>query len=250
MSAPVFALLGSGEFAPWTTTIDNWLLERTAGDGRILILPTASAPEGPAVFDRWARKGLDHYERQGHRAEVVPLKDRADATDPDVVGRLRGASVAFFSGGNPAYLAATLEGTPAWSAILDGIAQGMAYAGCSAGVACLGEGAPDSSQRDPEAAPGGIMRPGLELFPATYFMPHWDALNSYIPGLRELLRGAVPGGRRMVTIDENTAMVGDGAEWSVRGSGAVGVVHEGAERTYSAEVAFVEDLTPQIAAGP
>jgi len=245
MSAAVFALLGSGEFESWTTAVDDWLLERTSGDGRILILPTASAPEGAAVFDRWARMGLDHYEGRGLNAEVVPLKDRADASDPDVVGRLRGASVTFFSGGNPAYLAATLEGTPAWSAILEGVARGMAYAGCSAGVACLGEGAPDSSQRDP-AASGGIMRPGLELFPGTYFMPHWDALNSYVPGLRELLRGAVPDGRRVVTIDENTAMVGDGNEWSVKGSGAVGVLHESAERTYAPEEAFVEDLAPRV----
>jgi len=246
MSATVFALLGSGEFESWTTAVDTWLFERASGDGRVLILPTASAPEGSQVFDRWARMGLDHYQGEGRRADVVALKDRADAADPDVVATLRGASVAFFSGGNPAYLAATLAGTPAWNAILEGIERGMAYAGCSAGVACLGEGAPDSSQRD-RATAEGIMRPGLELFPGTYFMPHWDALNSYIPGLRELLRSAVPDGRRTVTIDENTAMVGDGAEWSVIGSGAVGVLHDGAERTYAPEDAFVEDLAPRIA---
>ncbi|HXW96737.1 MAG TPA: Type 1 glutamine amidotransferase-like domain-containing protein [Gemmatimonadales bacterium] len=247
MPVSAFALLGSGEFESWTSSVDAWLLERASGDGRILILPTASAPEGASVFDRWARMGLEHYERQGMRADVVPLRDRDDAADPALVAALREASVVFFSGGNPAYLAGTLEGTPAWEAIVEGLGRGMAYAGCSAGVACLGEGAPDSAQRDPNGE--GFMRPGLGLFPATYFMPHWDALNTYIPGLRELLRAAVPDGRRIVTIDENTAMVGDGAEWSILGAGSVGLVHEGSERTYGAGETFAEALAPRTAPG-
>ncbi|HXY71217.1 MAG TPA: Type 1 glutamine amidotransferase-like domain-containing protein [Actinomycetota bacterium] len=245
MPSAAFALLGSGEFESWASSVDAWLLERASGDGRFLILPTASAPEGDRVFDRWARMGVEHYERQGLRADVVPLKDRRDAADPALLAPLRDASVVFFSGGNPAYLAATLEGTPAWEAILAGLGRGMAYAGCSAGVASLGEGAPDSAQRDPGRE--GFMRPGLELFPATYFMPHWDALNTYIPGLRELLRAAVPVGRRIVTIDENTAMIGDGSEWSVLGAGSVGVVSDGSERTFASGDAFTEDLAPRTA---
>jgi cyanophycinase len=248
MSAGAFALLGSGEFESWTSSVDDWLLERASGDGRILILPTASAPEGASVFDRWARMGLEHYEGQGMRADVILLRDRDDAADPALVAPLREASVVFFSGGNPAYLAGTLEGTPAWDAIVEGLGRGMAYAGCSAGVACLGEGAPDSAQRDPNGE--GFMRPGLGLFPETYFMPHWDALNTYIPGLRELLRAAVPDGRRIVTIDENTAMVGDGAEWSVLGTGSVGVVRDGNERAYAPGDSFAEDLAPRTTPGP
>src|SRR5207247_11167709 len=68
----VFALLGSGEFEPWTAEVDRWLLERTIGSGRVLILPTASAPEGDAVFNRWGDMGLAHYEELGIPAEVVP----------------------------------------------------------------------------------------------------------------------------------------------------------------------------------
>jgi hypothetical protein len=39
----LFALLGSGEFLPWTSEVDDWVLERATGEG-VLILPTASAP--------------------------------------------------------------------------------------------------------------------------------------------------------------------------------------------------------------
>ena len=247
MTGPSFGLLGSGEFEAWTSEVDRRLLAGATGDGRIIVLPTASAPEGDEVFDRWAAMGLEHYASLGLAAEMLDVKTRVDADDPGLAAAVEGASMVFFSGGNPAYLAGTLAGTRLWAAVLAGLARGMAYAGCSAGVACLGEGAPDSAQRDPNGE--GFMRPGLGLFPATYFMPHWDALNTYIPGLRELLRAAVPDGRRIVTIDENTAMVGDGAEWSILGAGSVGLVHEGSERTYGAGETFAEALAPRTAPG-
>ena len=74
-----FALLGSGEFEPWTEDVDRWLLDRATGDGTVLILPAASAPEGDSVFEMWANMGLTHYGRLGIPAEVVPLKRRKDA---------------------------------------------------------------------------------------------------------------------------------------------------------------------------
>lgn len=45
MTERSFALLGSGEFEPWTADVDR-LLERTTRAGPILIAPTAAAPEG------------------------------------------------------------------------------------------------------------------------------------------------------------------------------------------------------------
>ena len=63
----LFALLGSGEFEPWTEEVDRWLLERTTGSGRVLILPTASAPEGDAIFNQWGDMGLEHYGSWGYR---------------------------------------------------------------------------------------------------------------------------------------------------------------------------------------
>ena len=110
MAGRVFALLGSGEFEPWAEEVDRWCLDR-ARPGRVLILPTASAPEGDDVFDRWGRLGLEHYQRMGVEAEVVPLKTRADAARPDVCARLEVAAMVFFSGGNPGSLAEALEGT-------------------------------------------------------------------------------------------------------------------------------------------
>jgi cyanophycinase-like exopeptidase len=238
-----FALLGSGEFEPWTDPVDRWLLEHGTGDGRVVVLPTASAPEGDEVFEGWASMGLRHYEAAGIAAEVVALRTRADAERPELFERFRGASAVFFSGGNPAYLAATLAGTPAWACIVDEMGRGMAYAGCSAGVACLGESAPDSAVRDPLHADGSLLQPGLGVFPDTFLMPHWDALDGYVPGLQALIRRSVPADRRLVTIDEHTAMLGDGSIWTVEGSGRVGVIRGDDARAFASGEAFEEPLT-------
>lgn len=112
----MIGLLGSGEFEPWALEVDRALLAGVAEEARrVLVLPTASAPEGEAVFEAWAEKALGHYGALGVSADVVPLKTRADAEDEEVVAYLDGVSLAFFSGGNPSYLAKTLIGTRFWS---------------------------------------------------------------------------------------------------------------------------------------
>lgn len=243
MTALAIGLLGSGEFEPWAEAVDRWLLARaTIGDGRVLVLPTAAAPEGDDVFDAWAEKGLAHYGRLGVRAEVVPLKTRDDASDERIVAALGRASMVFFSGGNPAYLAATLAGTKFWEALLSALARGLAYAGCSAGVASLGDVAPDTTV---EGLTAELWRPGLGFFPGVHLGPHWDALDTYVPGLRDFFVDAVPATGRLVALDERTAIVGDGASWSVVGSSAAHLLENGAWRDFPSGQAFVARLVSQ-----
>jgi cyanophycinase len=220
-----FGLMGSGEFDPWAEEVDRWLIARSNRAGPVLILPAASAPEGDEVFDGWANKGLAHYSRLGIPAEVVPIKTPSDANDERFIGGLRESPMAFFSGGNPAYLAKVLSGSKFWTALLAEMDDGLAFAGCSAGIACLGDLAPDSGISDltsPE-----IWQPGLSLFPKVFFGPHWDALNTYMPGLQALFVAAVPADSRLLAIDENTAVVGDGAEWKVIGAGGAYLLDRG-----------------------
>ncbi len=243
-----FGLLGSGEFEPWSEAVDRWLVDRATGDGTVVILPTASAPEGDAVFDRWAAMGLDHYEDLGMRAEVLPVKSREDADADAAAERVDTASMVFFSGGNPPYLARTVAGTQLWAAVLRGIARGMAYAGCSAGVACLGDRAPDSAAI---ASDGDAMwQPGLGLFPDTYFGPHWDALEGYVPGLRAHIEASVPPETSLFAIDERTAVVGDGRSWRVVGTGSAAVRTGTAWRTFDAGAAFDSPLSPRVSLPP
>lgn len=220
----LFALLGSGEFEPWSAQVDRWLLERATGDGRVLILPTASAAEGDDVFSMWASKGLSHYQSLDIAAQVVPLRTRADAERGELVDMLAGASVAYFSGGNPAYLAAVLRGSAFWEALVTERARGMAYAGCSAGVACLGDRAPDSGAGSFDDQ---LWKPGLGVFPRVWFGPHWDALDTFVPGLVEFIVSSVPAGETLVGIDEDTALLGQNDVWSVAGTAGVHLYRDG-----------------------
>ncbi len=240
MSGLLFGLLGSGEFEPWSAAVDQWLLERAQGDGTVLILPTASAPEGDDVFDRWGTMGLRHFASLDVPAEVAPLKTRDDAEAAATVARIDAASMVYFSGGNPAYLARTLSGTAAWRAVLRGLSRGMAYVGCSAGIACLGEVAADSAVRSLSGR--RVWEQGLRLFPRVHLGPHWDALDRFVPGLRGFIEASVPREDRLLAIDEETAAVGDGSEWMAIGAGSVHLREDGEWRTFPAGSSFDAEL--------
>ena len=244
MTRPALALLGSGEFEPWTEPVDRWLLDtaRRAGrSDRVLIFPAASAAEGDDVFDRWGNMGLEHYRSLGIPAEVVPVKTRRDADRADLAARLDGAAVVFFSGGNPAFLADVLAGSRLWASVLRELEEGLAYAGCSAGIVCLGEVAPDSAAAARDGAMA-LTRPGLRLFPKTYFGAHWDMLDTFIPGLRDMIVSSVPADCRLLGLDERTALVGDGTAWRVVGAGGAHLYEGGAWRSHPAGQTFDHSL--------
>jgi cyanophycinase len=212
------ALLGSGEFERWARPVDAWCVEQaTAGTGRVLVLPTASAPEGDDVFNNWGTMGLEHYRAMGLKPEVVQLRERADASKPEIVDALVGASLVFFSGGNPGYLAETLAGTLFWTTLVDAVARGeTALGGCSAGVAFLGNVAPyiDGETIDHWSE-------GTKLLPNAYLMPHFDMLDTYIEGLRALILQMKPARSTAVGLDETTVLYGDGERWQIAGSAGI-----------------------------
>lgn len=229
-----WALLGSGEFEPWSEVADRWLLAHATGDGRVVILPTASSREGDDVFDEWGRKGLEHFASLGLEAEVLPVRTRDDADRPDLAATLEDASVVYLSGGNPAHLSEVLRGTAVWAALLRGLDRGMGYAGCSAGVACLTETTYDSDSDDFEA----IFRPGLGIVRDALFGPHWNMIDTWVPGATEFIVSSVGDGHVFVGIDEDTAMLGDGERWQVRGRGRVHVRVDGSFVRYGEGESF------------
>ena len=158
---------------------------------RVLILPTASAAEGDDVFDMWARKGWSSTTtRSGSTPRCSTLKTREDAVAPGVRGGARRGRGRLLLGGQPRLPRRRSSPTrPFWEALLAAVDRGMAYAGCSAGVACLGDIAPDSARAEFDE---DLWQPGLRLFPGFWFGPHWDALDGFAPGLDRLhrLRGA------------------------------------------------------------
>jgi hypothetical protein len=121
----------------------------------------------------------------------------------------------------------------------------MGYAGCSAGISILGDLAPDSSKEDPLQP--GAWHSGLGLFPRVVLGPHWDMLDTYIPGLSRFIVESVPDGSRLLTVDEETALVGDGTRWTVMGSGRCGLLSGGRWEQWTHGESFD---APLLAAAP
>jgi cyanophycinase len=237
-----FAFLGSGEFEPWSEPVERRLIEGSRRpDGVALVLPTAAAHEGDTSFDEWGAKGLQHFASLGFAAEVVPLKTREDAHDDGIVGRLDDASLVFFSGGNPARLAAILRDTPFWLALVAAMNSGLPFAGCSAGVAFLTESTFDSDTRDLES----VWAPGLGYLHDVLFGPHWDIVDVWVPGAGAYIVDSVRPGQTFVGLDEDTAMVGDGVSWKVIGRQKVHVLRDGEWEIFGDGDAF--DLALRLA---
>ncbi len=228
-----YLLMGSGEFEPWSESVEHVALQgRSSG---VAILPTASATEGDHVFERWGRMGLEHYAAMGVEARVVPVRTRADAERDDLTQQVRSAAMVFFSGGKPQYLASVLAGTRLWAAVLEALDAGVVYAGCSAGAMV--------ASRSPETKPrlGAAWVSGLGLVPNLSIGVHWDRVRA-VPGFRAFVLSRAKGGG-FVGIDERTAILGDGEDWTVHGLGSAMVRWEGTTRTYRAGERF-ETIVP------
>src|ERR687893_1758298 len=138
-SGPV-ALIGAGEFLPSMAEFDLGLMAATGRPRpRVAILPTASWPDGESAFGRWAAMGVEHFPALGAEVEPVLVRHRGDADDPAHVQAIGEADLVYLSGGKPAYLRRTLEGSAVGRALREAGLAGTILAGCSAGAMFLAD---------------------------------------------------------------------------------------------------------------
>lgn len=222
-SAGIVALVGAGEYLAPMEPVDRSLLARLADPPRVVVLPTASAPDGPGVPERWAQMGVDHFARLGATVEPVMLLTREDAESATLAAQIASANMVYLSGGKPRYLLETLRGSVCWQAIAGVYASGGVVAGCSAGAMVLGGALLDWPK---------IWRtlPAFGLAPDLVVIPHFDELPARLL-LPALDRSARP--RRIAGIDGKTALIGVGDTWQVAGHGTVSIFGSGgAARIY------------------
>jgi len=224
---PRCLLLGSGEFEPWVGSAETAALSGAGGDGTAVVLATASAPEGEATFGRWNGMGLGHYESLGLAVRALPVRTRQDAELAAHAAVVSQASLIFFSGGNPEYLARTLEGSALWQAVLQALEGGAVYGGCSAGAMVAG-----AAQQSGPARGRFRFSGGLGLCPRDVFGVHWD--STFMKLLRPAVIRRVPAGCRLIGIAERTAILTEGRGWRVFGDGAVEVRDGLIRRSYRA----------------
>ncbi len=212
------ALAGAGEFLDSMNAVDRQLLDR-AGGGTVVILPTASAPDGAGVPERWIKMGVEHFTRLGAKADGLLALDRAACDDPAIADRVRAADLVYFSGGKPDYLRSTLDGTAVWSAVSDVLDRGGVIAGCSAGAMIMGGYVPEFSRK---AGLPWINRwqASFAWLPEAIVVPHY---NEFPEAMVALMFGRRPPGSYVIGIDGDTVLAGMDHAWQVLGAGRVTV---------------------------
>lgn len=100
---PRCLLLGSGEFEPWAAEAERAALSGAAGNGDVVVLATASAPEGETTFGRWNEMGIGHYQSLGLPVRALPVRTREDAQVAEHAATVRESSLIFFSEGTPSF---------------------------------------------------------------------------------------------------------------------------------------------------
>jgi cyanophycinase len=222
-------LVGSGEYLPVMNVVDRYLLDSLDLNGRqprVVCLPTAAGREGDSSVNRWLNMGVQHFQALG--AEVTPIRiiDRATAQDPQWEPLIESADLIYFSGGDPGYLYETMRDSCAWRAAQRAWERGAIYAGCSAGAMIL-------ARRMPSFRLAGT-QDGFGIVPATYIVPHFDAIPGIWKPLVIGLQHQLKKGERMLGVDENTALIGKlGGEWTVKGESKVHVFTREGKVSYS-----------------
>lgn len=233
------ALVGSGEYLPHMQSLEAGLL---AGRGdRYVQIPTAAAPEGAQVLDRWIRLGAEQAARIGVQAVPVVVRDRGQADDPDLAALVRGAGLVYLSGGNPAFLAQSMRGSAVWAEVLAAWRAGAALAGCSAGAMALTGWVPHVR------ALHRPVDPGLGVLPHLRVIPHFDRMLGWAPDLITRVLLHAPPGVSVLGIDEDTALVGGPHEWRVHGRQSVWLLGHGSRVEHPAGSTLV---TAPPGAGP
>jgi cyanophycinase len=221
------ALVGSGEFLEAIDPLDRYLLGRVIGTPRVTVLPTASAPDGPGVPERWAQMGVDHFLRLGVPVEPALVLTRADAESDEMAGRIAASNFVYLSGGKPAFLRDTLRDTACWRAIAGVFEAGGVVAGCSAGAMVLAGQMFDSFR---------VWRtvPALGLAPNFLVIPHFDEIPGIlgrVPAIATEATGGT-GDVSIVGVEGSTGLVGADLEWIVRGRGGVTLFDHGRATRY------------------
>ncbi len=196
-------------------------------NGGKLVIATVASKEPRGYFQTYQRA----FEGLGI-ADLVELciGDRFETLDPDKLRALDGAAGVFFSGGNQLRIASQIGGTPVEHRLRDLHDGGGLIAGTSAGASAtsetmLAQGKSSQSYRIGELR----MAPGLGFLPDAIIDQHFAERGRF-----GRLFGAVAHNPRVLGIglDEDTALVAEGGNFEVIGSGCAYVV-DGAGITHS-----------------
>lgn len=195
--------------------------------GGKLVLATVASHEPEGYADAY-RKALGDL----GVTELVELyvQDRSETLDPTKLALFDGAAGVFFSGGDQLRISSQIGDTPIERRVRDIFAAGGLVAGTSAGASVMSDTMlVKGSSRESYRIGDLHMAPGIGLVRDVIIDQHFAER-----GRIGRLLGAVAHNPRVlgIGIDEDTAIVVEGGQFSVIGSGAVYAV-DGAGITHS-----------------
>ena len=218
------ALVGSGEYLPAMAAFEKSLVDDGVKNGKqtkYIQIPTAAGRESTERMSYWENLGKKQGDLIGVESIFLPIFNREDANNPDLVNQIEGSALMYLSGGDPHYLAETLMGTLVWDAIVENWQSGASLAGCSAGAMVLSSHIPNFRLLKSSATAG------LNLLPEIRVIPHFNKFFKWIPESAAKLLLHVPDGSILIGVDELTAIVkrsGDD-DWVVYGEAKVHVLN-------------------------
>lgn len=262
-------LLGSGETAPGTRKIYEWLFRQLEPPIPVAILETPAGfePNSAAVAGQvgvYLEKRLQNYKPQ---ITVVPARKRAtrfSTDDPEVAAPICGAEVIFMGPGSPTYAVRQLRDSYTWNALRARHHLGASLIFSSAAtLACSEQTLPVYEIY--KVGEDLHWKSGLNFFCdyglSLILIPHWnnsdggeglDTSRCYMgtrryEALVELLPDPLRRSITILGIDENTALVVEPtlASCRVLGQGAVSIWQNGSEEIVGSGSTFaVSKLGP------
>ena len=217
------ALVGSGEYLPKMAEFEKSLLDDgiRAGMSPVYVqIPTAAGQESEQRIQYWRELGEKQAEILDAQVRFLPIFDRDNANDPEIVSAITGSALIYLSGGDPHFLANTLRGTLAWKLVEENWRRGGSLAGCSAGAMVMSTQIPNFriTRSDPTE--------GLALIPGLRVIPHFNKFFKWIPESAAKLLLEVPEDSILLGIDEMTALTRRSGkdDWEVYGDAQVHIL--------------------------
>ena len=222
-------LVGGEEFRRGCEDMDREMM-RASGQNpaRVLIIPTA-AVTGPA---KAANDGVTHFAALGANAGQLMVLDKSQADDEAFIQPSQGTGVAYFTGGSPDHLLATLKDSQLLKYILEALNGGAVLAGSSAGAMVMG-----SLMRRPG---GGGWVEALGIVPGVAVLPHHE--RSDPEETSRQLQDQVPAELVVLGIDARTGCLGQPGNWRVAGSGKVTVYRGSDWQVYNSGTRLPSDV--------
>jgi cyanophycinase len=210
-------IIGGHEDKEGDKVILRAVAERLGGGALVLATIASRAPEGyfESYQKAFADLGVDQLRE-------LYVDDRGEAHDPDKLALFDGAAGVFFSGGDQLRISSQIGDTPIEKRIREIWRRGGVLAGTSAGASVMSDTMMVRGSSSETHRIGDLqMAPGLGLVRDVIIDQHFAER-----GRIGRLLGAVAQSPRVLGlgIDEDTALILDGHDFTVIGSGGVYVV--------------------------